>query len=105
MGVLGALDTCGCQLLCPCASPSCWHLYHELCVPHPTTSKFSPCPCCPAADEEQPSPAGGGRVVLESVSPLPGLLGPLVDYGEDDEDGDTLPLRGGCLLSWVCTCV
>jgi len=25
---------------------------------------------------------------------LPGLLGPLVDYGDDEEE-DTLPLRGG----------
>lgn len=52
------------------------------------------------SDEEEPvAPGGadgngGGRVVLENTSPLPGLLGPLVDYGEDDdEEGDTLPLR------------
>lgn len=32
------------------------------------------------------SPGGGG---------LPGLLAPLVDYGDDEEEeGDTLPLRG-----------
>jgi protein phosphatase-4 regulatory subunit 3 len=53
------------------------------------------------SDDEEPAKAadggggnGGGRVVLENTSPLPGLLGPLVDYGEDDEEeGDTLPLR------------
>lgn len=39
-------------------------------------------------------PGGGhGQVVLEGLSPLPGLLaGRLVDYGEDEEDDDTLPL-------------
>lgn len=64
----------------------------------------------PATDEEEPvAPGGadnngGGRVVLENTSPLPGLLGPLVDYGEDDdEEGDTLPLRGD--PGWrLCTC-
>ncbi|EFN53416.1 hypothetical protein CHLNCDRAFT_58505 [Chlorella variabilis] len=42
--------------------------------------------------DEDEAQAGGGRVMLESASPLPGLLGPLVDYGDEDED-DTLPLR------------
>lgn len=61
-----------------------------------------------ADDDEEPAEApgsggnGGGRVVLENTSPLPGLLGPLVDYGaDDDEEGDTLPLRGGCRR---CSC-
>jgi hypothetical protein len=45
-----------------------------------------------AADEEEAAP-GGGRVVLEGGSRLPSLLGPLVDYGEEEEE-DTLPLRG-----------
>lgn len=40
----------------------------------------------------------GGRVVLESLSPLPGLTaGRLVDYADDDEDEDTLPLNGKLL--------
>lgn len=38
-------------------------------------------------------PGGSGRVVMQASSPGGGLLGSLVDYGDDDED-DTLPLRG-----------
>lgn len=60
----------------------------------------------PCADDEQPPPGGGGgpaasgpgggRVVLEAGSPggLPGLLGPLVDYGEDDDEELPPALRG-----------
>jgi protein phosphatase-4 regulatory subunit 3 len=34
-----------------------------------------------------------GQIVLDSFSPLPGMLaGRLVDYGDDDDDDDTLPL-------------
>ncbi len=34
-----------------------------------------------------------GQIILESFSPLPGMLaGRLVDYGDDDDDDDTLPL-------------
>jgi hypothetical protein len=89
-----------CQLLCPGCSfplPGIDVTFGNASLTAPA-GICPPRPCCPGADEEQPSPAGGGRVVLESVSPLPGLLGPLVDYGEDEEDGDTLPLRGGCLF-------
>ena len=49
--------------------------------------------------EDGPAPSqhrrGGipGQIVLESFSPLPGMLaGRLVDYGDDDDDDDTLPL-------------
>jgi protein phosphatase-4 regulatory subunit 3 len=56
----------------------------------------------PALPPAAPPPArppgaaesGKGHVVLESLSPLPGLLGGrLVDYDDEDEDA-TLPLRG-----------
>ena len=36
---------------------------------------------------------GSGQVVIEGLSPLPGLLaGRLVDYADDEEEDDTLPL-------------
>lgn len=57
--------------------------------------------------ESGPSNGVGGRVVLESVSPLPGVLaGRLVDYADDEDDEDTLPLNGkplggGCSVDAV----
>ncbi|KAI3423413.1 hypothetical protein D9Q98_010630 [Chlorella vulgaris] len=53
-----------------------------------------------SADEDEALPAGGTVVLQGGDSPggggLPGLLAPLVDYGDDEEEeGDTLPLRAG----------
>ncbi|KAL4852743.1 Serine/threonine-protein phosphatase 4 regulatory subunit 3 [Chlorella vulgaris] len=52
------------------------------------------------SDEDEALPAGGTVVLQGGDSPggggLPGLLAPLVDYGDDEEEeGDTLPLRAG----------
>lgn len=52
------------------------------------------------SDEEAPQqPEAGqssnGRVLIESPSPLPGLLGSLVDYDDDDDDGLIPASRAG----------
>jgi hypothetical protein len=62
--------------------------------PHLGSRLLQSLPIAPLPNPAAPPPSlvrsSNGRVVIEAASPLPGLLGSLVDY-DDDEDDSLIP--------------